>query len=78
MNKDWRYDFPIEMVRTLRTGYDGTKRNGLVMPEEILDKKRLTRFALADQHDDLIVFDLAHVEFLESQIQATCGGAGAS
>jgi hypothetical protein len=44
------------------------------MPEQVLDKKRLACFALADKHDHLIVSDTTHVELFEPQIQAT-GGA---
>ena len=78
MDEDRWHDFPIEMVRTLRTGYHSSKRNRLVVPEEILDKKGLACLALADKHDDLIVFYLGHIKFLETQIQATCGSSGSS
>ncbi len=63
----------VEHIRTLRTGNNGADGDALVMPEEILHKKGLARLALADQDDDLVVFDAGHIELLQSEIQPTRG-----
>jgi hypothetical protein len=59
----------VELVGTFRTGDHRAAGQALVVPEQILHKERLTGLALADEHHHLVVFDLGHVELLQTQIQ---------
>lgn len=68
----------VEHVRALCAGNHGAHGNVLVVPEEILHEERLAGLALADQDDDLVVFDPGHIELLESEIEAARGRTGSS
>jgi len=71
MNEYRRNDLTVEVIGALRTGYDRSIGDALVMPQKVLHKKRLTGFTLTNEHHDLVVLDFGHVEFLQTEIQAT-------
>jgi hypothetical protein len=76
MDEHGRHHLAVELVGTLRTGDHGTTGQTLVVPQEILYEERLAGFALADQDNHLVVFDLGHVEFPQTQIQFLAGRLG--
>ena len=71
MDEDRWHNLAVEMIRTLRTGNHRAVGNALVMPQQVLDQKRLAGFALADEHHDLVVLDFGHVKLLQTEVQAT-------
>ena len=73
MDDGGRDGLAVEHIRALRAGNHGSHGDALVVPEEILHKKGLARLTLADQDDDLVVFDFRHVELLQSEVQTTWG-----
>ena len=75
VNKHRRDNLTVELIRPLRTGYNSSTRETLVVPEQILYQEGFACFALADEHDDLVVFDLGHIEFSEFQIQSLWSSA---
>lgn len=71
MDEHRRYDFAVKLIGALCTGYHCSAWQALVVPEQVLDQKRLAGFALADQHHHLVVFNLCHVELPELEIQSS-------
>ncbi len=76
MDEHGGHHLAVELVGTFRTGDHRTTWQTLVVPQEILDEERLAGLTLADQHHHLVVFDLGHVEFPQTQIQFLAGRLG--
>jgi len=66
-----RHELSVELIRSLRAGNNSPTREALIVPEEVLHQEGLAGFAFSDENHDFIVLDLGHIEFLETQIQAS-------
>ena len=71
MDKHRGDNFAVEQVGALCSRNDGSTGKALIMPQQVLDQERFTGLALPDENNDLVVLDFGHVEFLETEIQAT-------
>ena len=59
----------VELVGSLRAGNDRSTRQGLVVPQEILDQKGLAGLPLTNEDHHLVVLDLAHIKFAEFEVE---------
>ena len=71
-----RHDLAVELVRAFCTGDYRATGEALVVPQQVLDEEGLAGLALADEHDDLVVFDFGHVKLAQTQIQFLAGRLG--
>ena len=76
VNKHGGHELAVELVGALCAGDDGAAGKRLIMPQQIFHQEGLAGFTLPDEHNDLVMLDLAHIEFPELEIEALGTTAG--
>ena len=70
MNKHRRNNLTVELVGPLGAGYNGSTREILIVPQQILYQKGLASFAFSNQNHYLVVLDTTHIKLAEFQVES--------